>query len=111
MHDQELWRRAHYDQDNNALDDHYVVPMGHNTNYNNNAGAAIINNFPAFSQRLRTMKYTKDFKPAIEKYDGRSNPSIWLKMYTIATQGAGGNEDHMVGYSPHDGPRAAPVAQ
>jgi hypothetical protein len=50
--------------------------MGHNTNYNNNAGAAIINNFPAFSQRLRTMKYVKDFKPAIEKYDGRSDPSI-----------------------------------
>jgi hypothetical protein len=31
------------------------------------------------------MRYPKDFKPTIEKYDGHSNPNIWLKMYTIAT--------------------------
>jgi hypothetical protein len=42
----------------------------------------------------------KDFKPAIEKYDGRSDPSIWLNMYNIAARTSGGNEDHMTGYFP-----------
>jgi hypothetical protein len=42
----------------------------------------------------------KDFKPSIEKYDGRSAPSIWLKMYSIAARASGGNEDHMAGYFP-----------
>jgi hypothetical protein len=40
----------------------------------------------------------KDFKPLIEKYDGCSDPSIWLKMYNIAARASGGNEDHMAGY-------------
>jgi hypothetical protein len=44
--------------------------------------------------------YPTDFKPAIEKYDGRSDPSIWLKMYNIAARASGGNEDHMTGYFP-----------
>jgi hypothetical protein len=35
---------------------------------------------------------------AIEKYDGRSDPSIWLKMYNIAARGSRGNEDHKAGY-------------
>jgi hypothetical protein len=35
-----------------------------------------------------------------KKYDGRSDPSIWLKMYTIAARASGGNIDHMVGYFP-----------
>jgi hypothetical protein len=43
---------------------------------------------------------TPDFKPAIEKYDGRSDPSIWLKMYSIAVRASRGNEDHMAGYFP-----------
>jgi hypothetical protein len=42
----------------------------------------------------------KDFKPAIEKYDGRSDPCIWLKMYNIAARASRGNEDHMEGYFP-----------
>jgi hypothetical protein len=46
------------------------------------------------------IRYAKDFKPAIEKYDGRSDPSIWLKMYSIVTRASGGNEDHMAGYFP-----------
>jgi hypothetical protein len=37
---------------------------------------------------------------AIEKYDGRSDPSIWLKTYNIAACASGGNEDHMAGYFP-----------
>jgi hypothetical protein len=59
-----------------------------------------VNNFPVFSRRLRTIRYPKDFKLAIEKYDGRSDPSIWLKMYNIAARASGGNEDHMEGYFP-----------
>jgi hypothetical protein len=44
------------------------------------------------------IRYPTDFNSAIEKYDGRSDSSIWLKMYSIATRASGGNEDHMVGY-------------
>jgi hypothetical protein len=44
------------------------------------------------------IRYPKDFKPAIEKYDGRSDSSIWLKMYSIATRASGSNEYHMAGY-------------
>jgi hypothetical protein len=95
MHDQELLRRAQYDQDNGPPDDLYVILliMLHQQvrgRYN----------FPAFSRRLRTIRYPKDFKPSIEKYDGRSDPSIWLKMYSIAARASGGNEDHMDGYFP-----------
>jgi hypothetical protein len=46
------------------------------------------------------IRYPKDLKPAIEKYDGRSDPSIWLKMYSIAARASEGNEDHMAGYFP-----------
>jgi hypothetical protein len=41
-----------------------------------------------------------DFKSAIEKYDGCSDPSIWLKMYNIVTCASGGSENHMAGYFP-----------
>jgi hypothetical protein len=96
MHDQELLRRAHYDQDNGPPDDLYVIPVAHTLP----ASPGAVNNFPAFSRRLRTIIYPKDFKPAIEKYDDRSDPSIWLKMYNIAARAFGGNEDHMAGYFP-----------
>jgi hypothetical protein len=33
------------------------------------------------------IRYPKDFNLAIEKYDGRFDPSIWLKKYNITTQG------------------------
>jgi hypothetical protein len=46
------------------------------------------------------IRYPKDFKQAIKKYDGRSVPSIWLKMYSIAARVSGGNEDHVAGYFP-----------
>jgi hypothetical protein len=96
MHDQELLRRAQYDQDNGPPDDLYVIPADHAPS----ASPGAVNNFPAFSQRLRTIRYPKDFKPSIDKYDGRSDPSIWLKMYSIAARASGGNEDHMAGYIP-----------
>jgi hypothetical protein len=68
MHDQELLRRAQYDQDNGPPDDLYVIPMA----YTPLASPGVVNNFPAFSRCLRTIRYPKDFKPAIEKYDGAS---------------------------------------
>jgi hypothetical protein len=60
----------------------------------------VVNNFPAFSRHLWTIRYPKDFKPAIDKYDNHSDPSIWLKMYNIAACASRGNEDHMAGYFP-----------
>jgi hypothetical protein len=93
MHDQELLRRAHYDQDNGRPDDLYVIPAA----YAPPASPGAVNNFPSFSRCLRTITYPKDFKLAIEKYDGRSDPSIWLN---IAARASGGNEDHMAGYFP-----------
>jgi hypothetical protein len=96
MHDHELLRRAQYDQDNGPPNDLYVTP----TAYATSASPGAVNNFPAFSQHPGTIRCPKDFKPAIEKYDGRSDPIIWLKMYSIASRASGGNEDHMAGYFP-----------
>jgi hypothetical protein len=96
MHDQELLRRAQYDQDNDPPNDLYVIP----TAYAPSTSLGVVNNFSAFSRPLRTIRYPKNFKPAIEKYGGRSDPSIWLKMYNIVACASGGNEDHMVGYFP-----------
>jgi hypothetical protein len=108
MHDQELLRRSQYDQDNGPPDDHYVIPAAHAPS----ASPRAVNNFPAFSRRLRTIRYPKDFKPTIEKYDGRSNPSIWLKMYSIAARASGGNaRPHGGIFSPRDGQGTTPVAR
>jgi hypothetical protein len=96
MHDQELLRRAQYNQDNGPPNDLYVIPAAHTPS----ARPEAVNNFPVFSRHLRTIRYPKDFKPAIGKYDGRSDPSIWLKMYSIAAHASRGNEDHMAGYFP-----------
>jgi hypothetical protein len=92
MRDQELLRRAHYDQDNGPPDDLYIIPAA----YALSASPGAVNNFRAY----RTIRFHNDFKPSIEKYDSRSDPSIWLKMYNIAARASRGNEDHMVGYFP-----------
>jgi hypothetical protein len=108
MHDRELLRRAQYDQDSGSPDDLYVIP----TTYTPASSPGAINNFLAFSQRLKMIIYPKDFNPAIEKYDGCSDPSIWLKMYNITARVSGGNEDHMAGYFLFcDRPGATPVAR
>jgi hypothetical protein len=72
IHDQELLQCAQYDQVNGLPDDLYIIP----TAYASSASPGAVNNFPMFSQRLRKIRYPKDFKPTIEKYDDRSNPSI-----------------------------------
>jgi hypothetical protein len=108
MHDQKLLRCAQYDQDNGPPDDLYVILVAHAPS----ASPGAVNNFPAFSRCLRTIRYPKDFKTAIEKYNGRSDPSIWLKMYSIAAHASSGNEDHMAGYFPPcDGQRTTHVAR
>jgi hypothetical protein len=76
MHNQELLRHAQYDQDNGPPDNLYIIP----TVYARSASPGAINNFLTISRRLRTIRYPKDFKPAIKKYDGRSDPSIWLSI-------------------------------
>jgi hypothetical protein len=53
MHDQELLCCAQYDQDNDPPDDLYVMP----TTYAPSASPGAVNNFPTFSQRLRTIRY------------------------------------------------------
>jgi hypothetical protein len=96
MHDQELLRHAQYEQDNGPPDDLYVIPADHAPS----SSPGAVNNFPAFSRLFRMIRYPKDFKPSIEKYDDRSDPSIWLKMYSITTRASRGNEDNMAGYFP-----------
>jgi hypothetical protein len=96
MHDQELLQHAQYDQDNGPPDDLYVIP----TAYAPSASPCAVNKFPVLHDVLRTIRYPKDFKQAIENYNGRSDPSIWLKMYSIASRASGGNEDHIAGYFP-----------
>ena len=93
----EAERRANYEQVYGVPGDLYATPRAPSADQ---AAGGVINNFPAFSRHLRNMRYPKDFKPTIERYDGRSDPSIWLKTYSVAAQAAGGNEDHMVGYFP-----------
>jgi hypothetical protein len=96
MHDQELLRCAHYDQDNGPPNDHYAILVA----YAPSTSPGAVNNFPVFSRHLRMIRYPKDFEPAIEKYDGHSDPGIYLKMYSIAARASRGNEDHMAGYFP-----------
>jgi hypothetical protein len=61
MHDQELLQCAQYDQDNSPPNDLYIIP----TAYAPSASPGAVKNFPAFSRRLRTIRYPLDFKPAI----------------------------------------------
>jgi hypothetical protein len=37
-----------------------------------------ITTFPALAPRLRSVAYPDNFKLNIQKYDGRSDPNIWL---------------------------------
>jgi hypothetical protein len=53
MHDQELLRRAQYDQDNGPPDDLYIIP----TAYAPSANTRAVNNFLEFSRRLKMIRY------------------------------------------------------
>ena len=54
---------------------------------------------PAFTRELRQVQWpsTKNFKPDVpEKYDGKTHPSEFLSIYTIAVQAAGGRDDKIL---------------
>ena len=54
---------------------------------------------PAFTRELRQVHWpsTKNFKPDVpEKYDGKTHPSEFLSIYTIAVQAAGGRDDKIL---------------
>jgi hypothetical protein len=53
-----------------------------------------ITTFPALAPRLRSVAYPNNFKPNIQKYDGHSDPNIWLSTYYIAVKVAGGLRPH-----------------
>jgi hypothetical protein len=48
--------------------------------------------------RLRSVTSTDNFKPNIQKYNGRSECNIWLSTYYVTVKPAGGNFDHMAAY-------------
>jgi hypothetical protein len=56
--------------------------------------------FPALAPCLRSVAYPDNFKPNIQKYDGRSDPNIWPSTYYVAVKAVGGNFDHMAAYFP-----------
>jgi hypothetical protein len=56
--------------------------------------------FPSLAPRLRSVANPDNFKPNIQKYDGHSDPNIWLSTYYVAVKVAGGNFNHMAAYFP-----------
>jgi hypothetical protein len=50
--------------------------------------------------RLPSVAYPDNFKLNIQKYNGRSDPNIWLSTYNVTVKAAGGNLDHMAAYFP-----------
>ena len=54
---------------------------------------------PAFTRELRQVQWPriKNFKPDVpEKYDGKTHPSEFLSIYTIAVQAVGGRDDKIL---------------
>jgi hypothetical protein len=58
----------------------------------------VITAFSALAPRLRSVAYPDNFKPNIQKYDGRSDPNIWLLTYYVAVKAACDSFDHMAAY-------------
>jgi hypothetical protein len=65
-----------------------------------NSDDIAITAFPALAPHLRSVAYPDNFKPNIQKYDGRSDPDIWLWTYYVAVKAADDNFDHMAAYFP-----------
>jgi len=60
-----------------------------------------LDSFSAFSSRLRAIQWLATFKPTgIEKYDGESDPKMWLRTYSIAVRAVCGDNDIMAAYFP-----------
>jgi hypothetical protein len=56
--------------------------------------------FPALAPRLWSVASPDNFKPNIQKYDGHSDPNIWLSTYYVVVKAAGGSFDHVAAYFP-----------
>ena len=57
--------------------------------------------FPAISSTFDNVEYPKHFKPTnIQKYDGKQDPSQWLRLYSTAINVAGGDIYTKVLYFP-----------
>jgi hypothetical protein len=55
----------------------------------------------AFSQNLKRVYWPLNFKPLrIEKYDGSTNPTEWLKVYQLSIEAADGDSYVMANYLP-----------
>nr|CAE01788.1 OSJNBa0039K24.7 [Oryza sativa Japonica Group] len=55
----------------------------------------------AFTDDLRRVDWPAGFKPTrIEKYDGTTNPELWLTVYGLAIRAAGGDSKAMANYLP-----------
>jgi hypothetical protein len=65
-----------------------------------NSDNMAITAFPALAPPLRSVAYPDNFKTNIQKYDGRSDPNIWLSTYYVVVKPADGNFDHMAAYFP-----------
>jgi hypothetical protein len=63
-----------------------------------NGDDMVITAFPALAPHLRSVAYPDNFKHNIQKYDGHSDPNIWLSTYYVVVKAAGGNFDHMTTY-------------
>jgi hypothetical protein len=55
----------------------------------NNGDDMAITAFPALAPRLQSVAYPDNFKPNIKKYEGRSDPNIWLMAYYVGLHPAG----------------------
>jgi hypothetical protein len=52
------------------------------------------NRFPCFSNRLLSIKLPHKFKPSNHtKYNGKTKPTQWLRIYSQSVELAGGDDD------------------
>jgi hypothetical protein len=62
-------------------------------------GGHIPGGVKAYSLDLKQVRWPVNFKPSgIEKYDGSTNPTEWLKVYQLAIEAAGGDSYVMANY-------------
>ena len=57
--------------------------------------------FPCFSNRLLSIRFPYKFKPSNHtKYDGKTEPNQWLRIYCQSIELAGSDDDIKVLYFP-----------
>lgn len=55
----------------------------------------------AYSEDLRSVRWPQHFKPTpLDKYDGKTNPTDWLHLYSTSIQATGGDTFVMANYLP-----------